>query len=313
MSRPTRHDIYPMKIFTLPNPTPLEKSIAKRLDKNFAQNTEWRHFSNGEWILTVPRTTKSAIVLGRTEPPGDHLLQTLTLIDTLKRNGANDITLVAPYFGYSRQDREVRTGDHLPADLFTKLFKQCGATRIITVELHSPLTKKNSPLPIVTIDPIPELVAAFKKIWKKSDGLTVVSPDHGSRHRADEFRDLLDPLIPVCWLEKHRNPKTGKVHSHELLGIKQGTTALILDDICDTGGTIQECVRHLKKNGFKTLYLCVTHPVLSGKAIPVLRALRFKRVFMLDTVPLAPNVKKLLPASVITATQLVVTALHPFE
>ncbi len=288
-------------VFTLPNPRPFEKSIAKKLDKTFARNTEWRHFSNGEWLLTVRQKTRSAVVLGRTDPPGDHLVQTLTLIDTLKRNGAQDITLVLPYFGYSRQDREVRKGDHLPADLFIKIFKHCGATRIITVDLHSPVTEKNSPLPLVNIDPIPEFVKAFKKIWKKSDGLTIVSPDHGSRHRADIFRDLLDPSVPVCWLEKHRNPKTGKVHSHELLGIKQGTTALILDDICDTGGTIQECARHLKKNGFKTLFLCVTHPVLSGNAIQTLRALKFKQIFVSNTISLSPKTKKALPIAVVDA------------
>lgn len=309
MSRSARHDIYPMKIFTLPNPTPLEKSIAKKLDKNFARNTEWRHFSNGEWMLTVPQPTKTAVVLGRTDPPADHLVQTLTLIDTLKRNGANDITLVVPYFGYSRQDREVRKGDHLPADLFTKLFHQCGATRIITVDLHSPVTEKNSPIPITNIDPIPELVATFKRIRKKSEGLTIVSPDHGSRHRADAFRDLLDPSIPICWLEKHRDTKTGAVHSGELLGIKQGTTALILDDICDTGGTIKECVRHLKKNGFKALYLCITHPVLSGSAVQTLHSLNFKKIFVSNTVPLSPKTKKALPIVIVDAFPRILSAI----
>ncbi len=296
-----------MTVFTLPNPHSLEESIAKKLEANFACNTEWHHYSNGEWMLRVLRTPKKAIVLGRTEAPGDNLVQTLTVIDTLKRNGAKDITLVLPYFGYSRQDHVTRKGDHLPADLLTTLFKHCGATRIVTVDLHNSLTQKNSPIPLISIDIFPEYATAFKKTGERSDVLTIVSPDHGSKHRADAFRDLFDRSVPICWLEKQRNQKTGTVHSKKLFGEKQGTTALIVDDICDTGGTVKECVRHLKKNGFTTFYLCITHPVFSGTAIQTLCALKFKKIFVSNTIPLSSDVQKKLPLSIIDVTPILLT------
>ncbi|MEK7122377.1 MAG: ribose-phosphate pyrophosphokinase-like domain-containing protein, partial [Patescibacteria group bacterium] len=151
-----------MSVFTLPNPRPLEISVAKKIDKQFARNVEWRQFTNGEWFLRILKKPTRAIVLCRTEPPGDHIIQTLTLIDTLKRNGCKNITLVVPYFGYCRQDRVVRDGDHLPADLFTKLFKTCGASRIITIDLHSKKTEQHSALPLTTLDCAPFLVRAVK-------------------------------------------------------------------------------------------------------------------------------------------------------
>lgn len=298
-----------MNVFTLPNPRPLEVSIAKKLDKSFARNTEWRQFTNSEWFLRILKKPKNAVVLGRTEPPGDHLFQTLTLLDTLKRNGAKNITLVLPYFGYCRHDRITRDGDHLPADLFTKLFKSCGASHIVTVDLHSALTEKRSPIPLTNIDIIPAF--AQKLIHELPHELfTVVAPDHGSRTRADRLRDLLEKNAPVCWLEKHRDPKTGKVHTHELLGMKRGTTAIITDDILDTGNTIKKCVTKLKSEGFKTFTLAITHPLFSADAVHTIARLHFKKIFVANTVPLSTQAVRTLPITVIDAAPAIVNAVE---
>jgi ribose-phosphate pyrophosphokinase len=299
-----------MNVYTLPNPHPLEVHIAKKIDTHFAHNTEWRQFSNGEWFVRITQAPARAIVLGRTEAPGDNLLQTLTLLDTLKRNGTKGITLVVPYFGYARQDRATQKGDHIPADLFTKLFKQCGAKRILTLDLHNTITEQHSPIPLVTIDSIPIFSKALKKVLRKKELFTIVSPDHGSRHRADRLRDMLKPTMPVCWLEKHRDPKTGNVHVRNLIGATRGVTAIIIDDICDTGGTIKECVKKLKVNGFKTLFLVVTHPVFSANAIQALRTLKFNKIFVTNTIRLSPTVKKLLPITVLDATQTILNAIR---
>lgn len=296
-------------VFTLPNPRPLEKLIARKLDKNFVKHTEWRQLSNGEWALRILQPSKRALVLGRTEAPGDNLLQTLTLVDTLHRNGVCDITLVIPYFGYSRHDRVVRQGDHLPANLFTKLFSSCGAARIITVDLHNQLTAKNSPIPLISIDFVAALADTFKKIDRSAHQFTIVSPDRGSKKRAEKFRDILDSSMRVCWLEKHRDPKTGTVHSGKLRGPKRGTTALIIDDICDTGHTIKECVRELKKNGFKTFYLCITHPVFSAHAVPLLRSLKFTRILVSNTISLSSNIQKKLPLTIVNTSAILLNTL----
>ncbi|MBI4600190.1 ribose-phosphate diphosphokinase [Candidatus Uhrbacteria bacterium] len=298
-----------MNAYTLPNPRPLELSIAKKLDKHFARNTEWRQFTNGEWFLRIAKKTKRAIVLGRTEPPSDNLLKTLLLLDTLKRNGAKKIILVVPYFGYSRQDRVVRNGDHLPADLFLKLFEAGGATRIITVDLHNTLTTKHSPIPLVSIEGTTEFIAAVKKTVKKSSMLTVVSPDHGGKKRAEQFRNLFNPSLPVCWLKKHRDPKTGTIHAHKLFGDKRGSTALVVDDILDTGTTVAAAVRTLKKHGFKTFYLAVIHPVFSANAVKTLQKIKFKKIFVSNTIPLSRQTLHSLPITVITTTPLIIHAI----
>ncbi|MBI4253088.1 ribose-phosphate pyrophosphokinase [Candidatus Uhrbacteria bacterium] len=292
-----------MNVYTLPNPRPLEISIAKKLDKAFARNTEWRQFTNGEWFLRITKTASSVIVLGRTEPPADNLLQTLLLLDTLKRNGAKKIILVVPYFGYGRQDRVVRNGDHLPADLFLTLFKTCGANRVITVDIHSQATKKSSSLPLYTVDFMPAVASFMKKESFTKDAFTIVSPDHGGRRRADQLRDLLSPSSSVCWLKKIRDPKTGAVHSRELFGMKRGTTALIVDDILDTGGTIAQAVGVLKKHGFTTFYLASTHPIFSARATQTIRALRFKKIVTSNTLPLLSSTQKTLPIVVIDIAQ----------
>lgn len=300
-----------MNAYTLPNPRPLETSIAKKLDKNFRDNTEWRQFSNGEWYLRVIKKSTAALVLGRTEPPGDQLVQTLTLLDTVKRNGAKSITLVLPYFGYSRQDRVVRSGDHLPADLFLKLFKACGVSHIVTVDLHSTRTEKNAPLPLITTGLTHEFTHEFTHELRALQGnFTIVAPDHGARQRADRLCNLLDTRAPVCWLKKTRDPKTGRVHSGELFGVKKGTTAVIVDDILDTGDTIKECVITLKREGFKTFTLAVTHPIFSARAVHTLRALKFKRIFVSNTIPLAPQAKNALPIIVIDAAPCILRAIR---
>jgi len=298
-----------MNVFTLPDPRPLEKSIARKLDIKKTPSGEWRQFTNGEWFLRILRTSKNAIVLGRTEPSGDHILQTLTLIDTLKRNGAKTITVVLPYFGYCRQDRIVRTGDHLPADLLVKTTAQLGASRILTIDLHSSITEKNSSIPLVGIDFVPELTRALKKYMEKKELCTIISPDKGSKKRAETLRDLFDPSAPVCWFEKHRDPMTGRVHAHDLNGTPRGTTAIITDDICDTGGTIREAVRGLKKQGFKKLFLCITHPVFSAHATPLLRSLKFTRIFVSNTIPLASSIQKKLPLTIVDAAPTLTIAL----
>lgn len=305
-----------MNVFTLPDPRPLEIAVAKKLDKNFARNAAWRQFTNGEWFVCVQKNPAKAVVVGRTEVPSDNLFQTLTLVDTLTRNGTKDITLILPYFGYCRHDRIVQKGDHLPADLFTRLFKTCGATRIVTVDLHSALTEKHSPIPLRSLDFIHELSHEIlhEIVAKKLRGLfTIVSPDHGSRRRADLLRDRIDKTAPVCWLEKHRDPKTGTVHSHDLMGVKRGTVAVITDDILDTGGTVRECVKKLKANGFDTFYLAITHPIFSANAVHTLRALKFKKIFVSNTVPLAPRAKKLLPITLVDAAPILLHALTSRE
>lgn len=305
-----------MNAFTLPNPRPLERTIAKKLDADFAKNTEWRQFANGEWYLRVAKKSTQALVIGRTEPPSDHLLQTLTLLDTVKRNGAKSITLILPYFGYSRQDRSVRSGDHLPADLFLKLFKACGATRIVTVDLHSPLTQERSPLPFVAVDIVhefaAELATELAPELSHEPLFTVVAPDHGARQRADRLRDLLEKRAPVCWLKKTRDPETGRVRCGELFGMKKGTTAVIVDDILDTGGTIKECIMCLKKSGFKNFYLAITHPIFSANAAQTLHALKFKKIFVSNTIPLAPQAKKLLPIIIVDASRSILNMITPF-
>lgn len=302
-----------MNVFTLPNPRPLEKRIAKKIDAAFAKNTAWRQFTGGEWHLRVVKKSTRALVIGRAEPTGDHLIQTFTLLDTVRQNGTKSITLVLPYFGYSRQDRGVRSGDHLPADLFLNLFKACGANRIVVTDLHSPITQERSPLPLITVDIAHEFAPELALELSHGPLFTVVAPDLGARQRADHLRDLLDKHAPVCWLKKTRDPKTGRVCGSELFGVKRGTTAVIIDDILDTGGTIKECVMRLKKGGVKTFYLAVTHPLFSANAVKTIRALRFKKIFVSNTIPLSPECKRTLPVEVVDAAPALIRALTSRE
>lgn len=275
-----------MNAYLLSDPKPIERLLAKRLLKSGRRPASWKRFPSGEVFVSVEGAAKKVCVIGRTEPPGDNFFNTMFLLDTLKRAGAKDIAAAIPYFGYARQDRQLRPGDPVTADCLTNALGCAGATRIITIDIHSERIAKGSPIPIVSVSPLKEM-SQLLKVRLKGKPCTVVSPDYGARKRAGELAGLL--AGGVAWVEKVRDARGGAT-ARSFHGVTRGKTAVLVDDILDTGGTLRAAAGLLRSLGFRELHLCVTHPVFSADARETVRKLRFASLTFCNAIPLAPKI-----------------------
>ncbi len=275
-----------MNAYLLPDPKPLERLLAKRLLKSGRRLASWKRFPSGEVFVSVAGAAKKVCIIGRTEPPGDNFFNTMLLIDTLKRAGAKDIAAAIPYFGYARQDRQSRSGDPVTADCLTNALGCAGATRIITIDIHSERIAKGSPIPIVSVSPLKEMSRLLQGRLKGKP-CTVVAPDYGARKRAGELAGLL--AGGVAWVEKIRDARGGAT-ARSFRGVTRGKTAVLVDDILDTGGTLRAAAGLLRTLGFEELHLCVTHPVFSAGAKETVRKLRFASMVFCNTIPLPPEI-----------------------
>lgn len=269
-----------MKVYTLPDPNVLERKLVRRLAGSSRTLAKWGAFTGGEEFVRVSDIGTRVCVLGRTLPPAENVFRTLMLIDTLRRGGAKDITLVIPYFAYSRQDRAVKRGDSVAALWITQTFASAGADRIVTADVHSERIADSSPIPVISVSTIPLFVSALKSIAGDQD-VTIVSPDNGGRARADILAGELGLGKAVC-LEKKRTRKGGV----QMLGIKgrlRGKSAVLVDDMVSTGGTVREAVKVLREAGVSEFRLCATHPAFAGDACRTLKDLGFSELLFTDT------------------------------
>ncbi|MEA3249916.1 MAG: ribose-phosphate diphosphokinase [Patescibacteria group bacterium] len=270
-----------MKIFTLPSPNSFERKLKRQLKPAASARADWGIYPNGEMHLEVRGIGRKVCVIGRTESPADTALATLLLVDTLKRNGAKDITLVLPYFGYARHDRAVKKGDSVAAAALLGIFRQVGVTRLVSVDPHGPYLDKYCRYPLVRVNMVPTMAGCMERELRGVEH-TVVAPDHGAVKRAREFGEL-SGASAVAWVDKKRMRRGGVV-AQGLRGSIAGRTAVIVDDQVDTGGTVIEAVKLLRKNGFREFHLCATHPVLSKGAKGKLERINFRTIMFSDTV-----------------------------
>lgn len=275
-----------MKTYTLPQMNVLERDMIKKLHSplNLAQ---WNVFLNGTIFVRVKPARQPVVVLGRITPPADNFFMTLLLLDTLRRAEALKISLILPYFAYGRQDAAHQRGEAVGAQTATRLLAAAGASRIITLDVHSRIVQTGSPVPLVSVDLFSEMAAKLRISLRKIP-CTIVSPDEGGKHRARKFALALGAGSAVAWFEKKRGDGLRIIKPH---GKFLGTTAVLVDDIIDTGTTIQKAVLSLRKKGFTTFYLCVTHPVFSKNARQIIRSLRFKKIIVSDTLALTGDTK----------------------
>lgn len=263
----------------------------------------WRQFESGEWFVHLPALTPvRTIAFGRTHPPADNVVQTLLLLDGLRRIGIEKTELIIPYFGYARQDRAVESGDSVAGEMLLQVLRAAGAGRIWTLDFHSARLRNASPCPIEVISSAPLLAMEVMKRVGRRDCI-IVSPDRGGAERAMAFATMAGKPA-ICTLVKHR-PRVGQVRIVDVEGEITGDTAVIVDDILSTGGTIEYAARFLKKNGIKHLHLCITHPLFAGDAAKRVGKLGFESITVTNTLDLPPAAKKLRGLHVVDASRLI--------
>lgn len=249
-------------------------------------------FSDGEIGVSIEESVRGAdiyLVQPTCEPANEHLVELLIIIDALKRASANRINIVMPYFGYARQDRKTRSREPITAKLIANLLVKAGADRVISADLHAGQIQGFFDIPVDHLTGGPLLCSYFRQHLKKeaeAGNLKVVSPDIGGVVRARKFAELIGNA-DLAIVDKRRSYEVANVvEVMEIIGNIEGKTAILVDDIIDTAGTMVQAADALVKRGAKEVYACCTHAVLSGPAIARLKDSVIKEVVVTDTIPL---------------------------
>lgn len=280
-----------IKIFTGNSNPKLAQEIADVIGISVG-NAEVTKFSDGEISVNINETVRGAdvfVVQPTNAPVNQNLMELLIMIDAFKRASAGRITAVIPYYGYARQDRKAKARDPITAKLVADLIHTAGADRVLTMDLHAAQIQGYFNIPVDHLLGAPILSKYFKGLKLNEDELVVVSPDIGGVTRARKFADRLHSSIAI--IDKRR-PKANVSEVMNIIGDVKGKTAILIDDIIDTAGTITNGADALLKLGAKEVYACCTHAVLSGPAVERIKSSRVKEIVVLNTIAL-PEEKKI--------------------
>ena len=275
-------------VFALTSSIELAKSIVKDLGIPLGK-VEVHHFADGE-ILVEPQETvrgRSVYIIQSTcTPVTESLMEVLVCIDACKRASAGEINVVMPYYGYARQDRKAKAHQPITAKLVADLLSTAGADRVITVDLHATQIQGFFNIPIDDLTAVPVIGYYFKKKNFPTDEVCVVSPDHGGATRARKLAEILD--APLAIIDKRR-PKPNMVEAQNVVGDVEGKICIVVDDICDTAGSLCAGCQILQDHGAKEIYAAVTHGVFSHDAINTIEHSVIKEMVISDTIPLPPE------------------------
>lgn len=243
-------------------------------------------FSDGEVQVEIQENVrgKDVFILQPTSAPtNENIMELLILVDAMRRASADRITAVIPYFGYSRQDRRVRSMRvPISAKVVANLISSCGTDRVLTVDLHADQIQGFFDIPVDNIYASPVLLGDIYK--QKHPNLIVVSPDVGGVVRARALAKRLDDA-DLAIIDKRR-PRANEAEVMHIIGEVDGKTCVIIDDLVDTAGTLCQAAKALKKFGAKKVIAYATHPVLSGKAIDNINRSQLDELVVTDTIPL---------------------------
>ena len=287
----------------------LAHQIAAELETDVV-HTDARTFANGEIYARYDESVRGCdafVIQSHARPINEALMEQLIMVDALKRASAKRITVVAPFYPYSRQDKKGRGREPISARLVADLFKAAGADRIMSVDLHAAQIQGFFDGPVDHLFAMPVLLEHFRAQLDAST-LTVVSPDMGRVRVADIWSDKLG--APLAIIHKRRDPLVpNQVSVHEIVGDVSGRVCLLVDDMIDTGRTIVKAAEALKKAGAIGVVVAATHAIFSDPAFDILQAEAIDRVVVTDTLPV-PDDKRWDRLTVLPIAPLIARAIH---
>ena len=245
------------------------------------------HFNNGETQVMIEESIRGKdifIIQSTSFPVNDNLMELLILTDACKRASAHSITAVVPYYAYARQDRKTRGREPISAKLVANLMTTAGVTRVVTVDLHAGQIQGFFDIPVDHLAAAPVLAGYFRE--QDYEDLIVVSPDLGGVTRARIMADFLH--APIAIIEKRR-PEPGRAEVMNLIGAVEGETALLIDDIVDTAGSLCEGAKALKERGAKRVLAACSHAILSDPAVERIEASPLEKLVITDSIPVPPE------------------------
>ncbi|HRK08556.1 MAG TPA: ribose-phosphate pyrophosphokinase [Pseudobdellovibrionaceae bacterium] len=271
---------------------------------------EIKRFADGEVQVEIHESVRgdSVFVIQSTCPPvNENYMELFMMIDALKRASARQITAVMPYYGYARQDRKVAPRAPISAKCVADLITAAGATRVVCVDLHAAQIQGFFNVPVDHLFAIPTLARSFRELHGTGEDFVAVSPDAGGVERTRAFAKRLECSLAI--IDKRRSGPNEAKALH-LIGDVSGKTAIIVDDMIDTAGTLTQGVETLYKNGAKSVLAVASHAVLSGPAVGRIKESRLEKVIVTDSIPLSEAAVASGKFEVVTVAPLVAEAIQ---
>jgi ribose-phosphate pyrophosphokinase len=271
-----------VKLFALSSNIPLAEKIASSAQIPLSK-VEVYSFADGEITVNIEESVRGQdvfVIQSTSVPANEHLMELLIMADAIKRASAKSLTVIVPYYGYSRQDRKSKSRQPITAKLVADLMETSGIDRVISIDLHAAQIQGFFNIPIDNFPAGSFLAEDFLKNHN-FDNLVVVSPDHGGVSRARGLAKLLD--APLAIIDKRR-PSPNEAEIQHIIGDVNGKVAIMIDDMIDTARTLCAGAKALIDAGAVEVYAVATHPVLSGDAIERIEASVLSEVIVTDTI-----------------------------
>ena len=277
---------------------PLGEAIARRMSMHRGMSVDLvdarvERFNDGEIFVEMYDNVRGEdvfIIQPTSNPANDNLMELLIMSDALRRSSAQRITAVIPYFGYARQDRRTKARTPITAKLVANMLVEAGVERILTMDLHAAQIQGFFDIPVDNLYASPifalDIMSHFKD---QMEDVMIVSPDVGGVARARELAKRIN--APLSIVDKRRE-KPGEVAEMTIIGNVEGKTCIIVDDICDTAGTLCKAAEVLLENGAKEVHSYITHGVLSGPAVERVTNSVMKSLVITDTIQATEHVLK---------------------
>ena len=235
----------------------------------------------------------------------DALMEQLIMVDAARRASAKRITVVAPFYGYARQDRKANGREPITAKLVAQLFKAAGASRLVSVDLHSNQIQGFFDGPVDHLTARPVLLDYLRKL---GDDMVIVSPDAGRVKVAERYAKELDADLAIVHKRRSLSEKNA-VEAKDVVGEVDGRVCVLIDDMIDTGGTIVAAAELLEEKGASAVFAACTHGVFSGEAIDRIKNSAIRKVVATDTLPLPPE-KQIDKIEIVSVSTILARAIH---
>ena len=279
-----------MKLLACNANRPLAEAIADYLDMRLTRS-EVKSFADEEIFVRIDENVRGEdvfVIQSTSHPANDNLMQLLIMMDALKRASARRITAVIPYFGYARQDRKTDGRTPISAKLVANLISSAGADRVLTVDLHAGQIQGFFDIPVDNLYASPVFAMDIQHNFEDLSKVTIISPDVGGVARAREIAKRLNLALAI--VDKRRS-RPGEVDEMTIIGEVEGRTCIIVDDICDTAGTLCKAAQLLKDNGAEAVHAYISHGVLSGPAVERVKSSVMESLVITDSIPLSDEAK----------------------
>jgi len=299
----------PVKIFSGSSSNYLSEKIAASYGQQLGKVSVLK-FSDGEFQVSFEETVRGSdvYIIQSTFPPSDNLFELLLMVDAAKRASANEIVAVLPYFGFARQDRKDQPRVAIGAKMVANLLSAAGVTRIITMDLHADQIQGFFEVPVDHLYASSIFLPYIQSL--NLPNLSMAAPDMGGAKRANAYSKFLKSDIVICYKQR---TKANVVDSMTAIGEIEGKNIVLVDDLCDTAGTICKAADMMMERGALSVRAVITHPVLSGKAYENIEKSKLTEMIVTDTIPLKKECSKIKVLSVANLFGDVLHRVHNFE